>query len=79
MINKQEGLASTDMEKAELLSKFLASVFVTSQSLHISHIPEPLAGFWESKIPPTVKEKQIRDCLIRLNVYKSMRPDDTHS
>lgn len=47
-------LASIDMEKAELLTKFFASVFTHSQAFHISQIPEPLLeGLW-CKVPITV-------------------------
>ncbi|KFZ50120.1 RNA-directed DNA polymerase from mobile element jockey, partial [Podiceps cristatus] len=41
-------------------------------------IPGPLGGNRGSKSPPTVRTEQVRDCLMRLDVYKSMGPDDMH-
>jgi len=37
-----------------------------------------LGGDWGSKIPSTVRGKQVQDHLMGLNVYKSMGLDDTH-
>ncbi|KFQ84292.1 hypothetical protein N337_02306, partial [Phoenicopterus ruber ruber] len=33
---------------------------------------------WASKVPPTVREDQVRDHLRNLNIYKSMGPDEMH-
>jgi len=61
------------MAKAEVHNKFFA---LSSLISHVSHILEHLDVGWENKIPPTVKAEQVCDCLMRLNVYKSIGPDD---
>ena len=43
LINEKEALSSSYMEKAEVLNKFFASVFTTSQSSQASHILELLS------------------------------------
>lgn len=44
LINEKGKLAAADMEKAEILNKFFASVFTASQVSRVSHITEPLGG-----------------------------------
>ena len=44
LINEKGELATADMQKAEVLSDFFASVSTGSQDSHISHIPEPAGG-----------------------------------
>jgi len=43
IIEKGE-MATTDVEKAEALDEFFASVFTDSQASHAFHVPEPLRG-----------------------------------
>lgn len=64
LINQKSELASSDMERAEVLNEFFPSAFAFSQASHISCVPELLS------------EGLIWYQFIRLNVYKSMRPDD---
>jgi len=52
LLNEKGKLATTDMEKAEVLSELFTSVFTGSPE---SHIPEPLGGKWGSKHLPTVR------------------------
>ena len=55
-----------------------ASLFPGRQD---SRIPEPLGMNRGRKLcPPThgIKTEQVQDQLMRLNVYKSMQPDDMH-
>ena len=83
LVNEKGELATKDTEKPEVLNEVFASVFTGSQDYYISHIsealiPEPLCGNRGSKCPPAVREEQVQDHLIRLNVYKSMGPDDKH-
>jgi len=33
---------------------------------------------WGSKVPPTVREDQVRDHLRNLNIHRSMGPDEMH-
>jgi len=54
LINEKGELASTKMEKAEALNILLASVFTGTCAFHISHVPEPLVGGQESRLPPSV-------------------------
>jgi len=75
LLNGKGELTTIDMEKAEVLNEFFASVFTGSQD---SHIPEPQGGNWGSKLSPTVLAEQVQDQLTRLNVYKSMELDDMH-
>jgi len=49
-----------------------------SQASHASHIPESLSGGSGRKIPPRVRAEQVQNCLVRINMYKSMEPDDMH-
>lgn len=37
-----------------------------------------LGGSWGNKTPPTVREEQVQNHLMRLNVYKSMGTDGMH-
>ena len=55
LINEKGELATTDMEKAEVLNEFFASVFTGSQDSHIPepHIPAPehAGGIGVAKCP----------------------------
>ncbi|KAK4815438.1 LOW QUALITY PROTEIN: hypothetical protein QYF61_002827 [Mycteria americana] len=54
------------------------------QSSLATSLPTPLEvdgpqdGDWGSKVPPTVREDQVRDHLRNLNIPKSMGPDEMH-
>lgn len=79
LINEKREVGSTDMEKAELLSGFFALIFTGNQDSYAYHVPESLGKDWGKKIPPTIKAEQVRKCLMRLNVYKSVGPDGMHT
>ncbi len=44
--------------------------------MNVIHVSEPLSEHQGSKILPTVRDEQVQDCLMRLDMYKSMGPDD---
>ena len=64
-------LASSDTDKAEVLSECFASVFMSGQTSHVCEVVG--SGFC-----PTVTVEQVRVVLMKLNVYKSMGLDDIH-
>lgn len=58
-INKKEELVAMDVEKAGVLSVFLAPVFTGSQVSHVSGVAEAAGSDWASEVPPTVGEEQV--------------------
>ena len=71
-------MASSDMEKAEVLKKRFASVFTGGQVPHVCQDPEPLGVGERSGFHPTVTTEQVGDVLMKLNAQKSMGPNDIH-
>ena len=69
-------MVTTDIEKAEVLNNFFASICTGRQASQVFHFPEPVDGGWGIKVLPTVSEEQVRYHLMNLNKYKSMGPDD---
>ncbi|GAB0178874.1 von Willebrand factor A domain-containing protein 3B [Grus japonensis] len=73
ILTNKEGL---DMEKAEVLNDFFASVFTGKCLSRAAQVTE--GRDWENAEPPTVGEDQLREHLRNLKVHKSMGPDELH-
>ena len=71
-------LASSDIEKAEVLSECFASVFMGGQASGVCQDHEPLGEGVGSGFCPTVTVEQVQVLLMKLNVCKSMGLDDIH-
>lgn len=81
-LTREKGEPSTT-DKAEVLDEFFASDFIGCQDSHIFRVPEPhtsepWGGNQGSKVPLTVRTEQVQDCLMRLNLYKSIGLDCMH-
>ncbi|GAB0203811.1 hypothetical protein GRJ2_002846700 [Grus japonensis] len=74
--NETGDLVVQDMEKAEVLNDFFASVFTGKCSSHTAQVTE--GRDWENEESPTVGEDQVREYLRNLKVHKSMGPDEIH-
>ncbi|GAB0185560.1 mitochondrial enolase superfamily member 1 [Grus japonensis] len=74
--NETGDLVTQDMEKAEVLNDFFASVFTGKCLSHTAWVTE--GRDWENAEPPTVGEDQVQKYLRNLKVHKSMGPDEMH-
>ncbi|GAB0208167.1 mitochondrial enolase superfamily member 1 [Grus japonensis] len=74
--NEMGDLVTQDMEKAEVLNDFFASVFTGKCLSHTAQVTE--GRDWENAEPPTVGEDQVGEYLRNLKVRKSMGPDELH-
>ncbi|GAB0202857.1 mitochondrial enolase superfamily member 1 [Grus japonensis] len=69
-------LITQNMEKAEVLNDFFASVFTGTCLSHTAQVTE--GRDWENAELPTVGEDQVREYLRNLKLHKSMGPDELH-
>jgi len=69
-------LVTRDMEKAEVLNDFFASVFTGKCSSHITQATDSKDKAWENEESHIVGEGQIQDHVSNLKVHKSMGPDE---
>ncbi|GAB0202616.1 mitochondrial enolase superfamily member 1 [Grus japonensis] len=76
--NETGDLVTQDMEKAEVLNDFFASVSTGKCSSHTAQVTEGKGRDWENEGPPTVGEDQVREYLRNLKVHKTMGPDEMH-
>ncbi|GAB0175696.1 mitochondrial enolase superfamily member 1 [Grus japonensis] len=74
--NEMSELVTQDMEKAEVLNDFFASVFTGKCLSHTAQVTE--GRDWENAEPPTVGEDQVQEYLRNLKVHKSMGSDEMH-
>ena len=56
----------------------MSAVFKGGQASHVYQDHEPLGEGVGGGFCPTVTVEQVRVLLVKLNVYKSMGPDDIH-
>ncbi|GAB0204992.1 hypothetical protein GRJ2_002964800 [Grus japonensis] len=73
--NEMGDLVTQDMEKAEVLNDFFASVFTGKCLSHTAQVTEGKGRDWENA---TVGEDQVREYLRNLKVHKFMGPDEMH-
>ncbi|GAB0179685.1 mitochondrial enolase superfamily member 1 [Grus japonensis] len=73
---KRGDLVTQDMEKAEALNDFFASVFTGECLSHTAQVTEGKGRDWENEELPTVGEDQVQDHLRNLKVHRSMGPDE---
>ncbi|PKU45464.1 rna-directed dna polymerase from mobile element jockey-like [Limosa lapponica baueri] len=75
LMSKTGKLVTMDKEEAEVLNNVFVSVFTGNLSSHTSRVDGPQDRDCRSKVPPTVREDQVRHHLRNLNIQKSMGPD----
>lgn len=67
-------LVTQDMEQAEVLHNYFASVFIDKSSSHMAQAPR---RDWKNDEPASVGD-QVQEHLRTLKVQRSMGPDEVH-
>ncbi|CAM4559525.1 unnamed protein product [Lepidochelys olivacea] len=75
LLNEGGNLVTEDVEKANVLNAFFASVFTNKVSSQTTALGSTA---WGGGGQPSVKEEVVRDYLEKLDVHKSMGPDALH-
>ncbi|CAM4558081.1 unnamed protein product [Caretta caretta] len=75
LLNEGGNLVTEDVEKANVLNAFFASVFTNKVSSHTAALG---ITKWERDGQPSVEIEVVRDYLEKLDVHKSMRPVELH-
>lgn len=78
LINEKGVQVTKDLEKAEALNEFFASVLTVSQASHFPQVPEPPGEGWRNEDPLRVSKEQVQDHLMELNRHRSLGSDNIH-
>ncbi|CAM4707287.1 unnamed protein product, partial [Lepidochelys olivacea] len=75
LLNEGGNLVTEDVEKANVLNVFFASVFTNKLSSQTAALGSTA---WGGGDQPSVEKEVVRDYLEKLDVHKSMGPDELH-
>ncbi|CAM4585244.1 unnamed protein product [Lepidochelys kempii] len=75
LMNEEGSLVTEDAEKANVLNAFFASVFTNKVSFQTAALG---ITKWGRDGQPSVEKEVVRDYLEKLDVHKSMGPDELH-
>ncbi|CAM4699944.1 unnamed protein product, partial [Caretta caretta] len=75
LLNEGGNLVTEDVEKANVLNAFFASVFTNKVSSQTTVLGSTA---WGGGDQPSVEKEEVRDYLEKLDVHKSMGPDALH-
>jgi len=65
-------LATTDMEKAEVLIIIFALIFTSKRCNRAARFTESKGRNWDNEVLPSLGEDKVQDPLRNLNVHKFM-------